>query len=75
MTTIKKKDIARFQELAKGLDELIKGIQEYCPEANLYLSMNDLCLMKGPAHDFQGNPQLENTVSDYLFTAMDGGDW
>lgn len=54
---IKEKDIRDFEKYASKLNDVICHIQEYNPNASVYLAMEDLCLMSGSSHDDYGHKQ------------------
>ena len=72
---IKEKDIRDFEKYAKKLNDVICRIQEYNQDANVYLAMEDLCLMSGRSHDDYGYKQPENIVTSVIITSANGGDW
>nr|DAV18269.1 MAG TPA: Prefoldin [Caudoviricetes sp.] len=72
---IKKKDVQEFEKIIGELDHLMQEIRSYNPEANLYVPMGSICLMKGASHSRQGEPQQENAVSDIELGYIGGGDW
>ena len=72
---IKEKDIRDFEKYANKLNDVICRIREYNPNANVYLAMENLCLMSGFAHDDYGRKHQENIVTCVAITSADGGDW
>lgn len=72
---IKKNDIQEFERIIGELDDLMQRIRSYNPEANLYVPMSSICLMKGDSHNERGEPQQENAVSDIELGYIGGGDW
>ena len=72
---IKEKDIRDFEKYANKLNDVICRIQEYNPNVNVYLAMEDLCLMSGQSHDDYGYKQQENIVTSVMITSANCGDW
>ena len=74
----KKRHINKFVKLANELDLLMKEIQIYCPNANYYVTVDTLNLMKGETHnsnDFIQSAIRENVVEDVHIGSLGGGDW
>lgn len=57
---IKEKDIKDFEKYAKKLDEVMKRILEYNPNATIYLNMDNL--------ELHGNMPFYNFGSNCLYT-------
>ena len=72
---IKKRDIRKFENIISELDDLMQEIRAYNPEANLYVPMTSICLMKGESHDKWQEPQQDNAVSTIELGYIGGGDW
>lgn len=72
---IKKKDIAEFERLAQGLDDLVQRIKKYNPEVNLYVGSDNLYLMDGPTHNDEGHTIQKNVAADKHIRSLGGGDW
>lgn len=72
---IKEKDIRDFEKYAKKLNDVIERIQEYKPEANVYFANDLLNLLSGDSHDYYGNPQPDNVVTNVFMSDFDSGDW
>ena len=75
MANIKEKDIQDFERYANKINEVIKRILKYNTNVNVYLAMEDLCLLNGESHDEYGNKQPENVVTSVAITNASGGDW
>lgn len=73
MSIILPKDLETFENCVTELDNLIKRIQNYQPEVQLYCSNNELNLMIGPTHDENGQLQLDNVVSKGTIESLHGG--
>lgn len=63
------KEIREFRKAANALSKLGKS------GLTMYLSMDTLHLMRGPAHDDACKPQRQNIVESVLIPGADGGDW
>lgn len=72
---IKKRDIKRFEQIIGELDDLMQEIRSYNPEANLYVPMTSICLMKGVSHGEWEEPLHDNCVCDIELGYIGGGDW
>jgi hypothetical protein len=73
---IKEKDIRDFEKCCRKLSEIMRRIQEYCPEANGYLDDDTMNLMCGPAHTgVSDNPMHENVVTEVSMPDFNGGGW
>lgn len=75
MVEIKQEHVEKFVKLARSLDRLMEHIKDYCPDAMLYLAMEDLNLLRGPSHTQDGEPLQENIVESVRVDSMSGGDW
>ena len=75
MGGIKAKDIHDFEKYAKKLADVVAHIREYAPEANAYLTMDELHLMSCDFHQHPISEQQEYIVTSIHMDAFDGGDW
>lgn len=71
---IKRTHRNEFLRIADQLNNLMKEIQEYCPDANFYVAMETLHLMKGVSHDSQGK-HTENSIESKSINSLSCGDW
>lgn len=76
---IKAEHVKEFEKIIGDLDNLMKEIHEYCPEANVYVAATGINLMKGPSHAWREadpmRPLYENSVCDFELGYIGGGDW
>lgn len=76
---IRKRDIEAFERLAERMDALLKRIQQYCPEANMYLEdSGNWNLMTSPSHDDnwgRATPRQDRVVTRVIVRSSGGGAW
>jgi len=78
MSEIKENHIKQFEKIAKNLDNLMKEILKYNPEAEMYAEdCWNLNLMKGPTHtnDKAGRALQANVVACVTVRRLCGGSW
>jgi len=71
---IKKKDIRDFEKYANKLDEVMKRILEYNPNAGFYLNMDILELFGNDSFSDNGTYLEENKVSEVWIRHSSGGE-
>lgn len=74
---IKEKDIRDFKKYAQKLNDVLKRIREYKPEANAFLACglaSYLCLMSDDHCDYDGDA-FDLVVATVDMVGFDGGDW
>lgn len=73
---IKARDIRDFERHAKKLDEIIKRIRSYAPEAHIYVACDTMHLMSKSTLDCESKEKEQSyVVSDVCIEGMDCGDW
>lgn len=74
---IKAAHIKRFLTLVEKLDDLMAEIEEYAPDACIYLNEDTFHLMKGSSHtrDIESRPLQENSVASVWVRSSSGGGW
>jgi len=70
-----KEHVDKFKDICNELSELMECIQEYCPEANIYIGDGQLYLMNGPTHDDNCCALDKNIVMSFHKLPIDGGGW
>ena len=73
---IKEKDIKDFEKYAHKLNDVVKRIRAYKPDANVYLAVgSSLNLISCSCQDKDLFEQQENIVASVSVTGFDGGAW
>lgn len=73
---IRKRDIEAFKKCAERMDQIMRRIREYCPEANLYVAGFEMNLMAGDHLDTRDGAEREALiVCSVNVTGCDAGDW
>lgn len=75
---IKEKDIRDFEIYAQKLNDVLRRIREYKPEANAYLScggVSCLNLMSDMHFGYPRSEQQNLIVTNVIMECFDGGDW
>lgn len=73
---IKAKDIRDFEKYAAKLNEVIKRIQEYKPEAHIYATPGELNLMAGISEDNSARDEGDKMrVISVAVSKLEAGDW
>ncbi len=69
-------DRKAFVKLAERMDVLLKRIQVYCPEANMYLEdAGNWNLMHGPSHDEKDHARPDRVEECVVVRSSGGGGW
>ena len=71
---IKEKDIRDFEKYANKLDETMKRILEYNPNAEIFLNMDNLELFGNKSFTGNGTYVEENKVSEVWIRHSSGGE-
>lgn len=73
---IHKRDVEAFKKCAERMDQIMRRIREYCPEANLYVAGFQMNLMTGDHLDIRGwEERAALQVCSVVVTGCDAGDW
>ena len=72
---IKVQDIKAFEEFANKLDELMKQIRSYAPEAYIYATPYSLNLMSELDIIKNDRTNIDKRVSWVIVDSLDAGDW
>ena len=73
---IHKRDVEAFKKCAERMDQIMRRIREYCPEANLYVAGFQMNLMSGDHLDTRDREEREALIiSSVNVTGCDAGDW
>jgi hypothetical protein len=73
---IHKRDVEAFKKCAEHMDQIMRRIQEYNPEANLYVAGFEMNLMAGDHLDTRDREERKALiVSSVIVTGCDAGDW
>lgn len=73
---IRKRDIESFEKCARRMDQIMRRIREYNPEANLFVAGFEMNLLTGDHLDVHDNRDRgELRVSSVIVTGCDAGDW
>lgn len=73
---IRKKDIEAFKKCAERMDQIMRRIQEYNPDANLFVAGFEMNLLTGDHLDAKDWEEREALiVSSVIVTGCDAGDW
>lgn len=73
---IRKRDIEAFERCAKRMDQIMRRIRKYNPEANLFVAGFEMNLMTGDhlnVRDWEEREAMR--VSSVNVTGCDAGDW
>jgi hypothetical protein len=72
---IRKHDREAFEKIAKRMNDLLKRIKAYCPEANMYLEdAGNWNLINGPSHDEHHHPRHDRVEASAIVWGS-GGAW
>lgn len=59
-----------------NINKQLEIVAEEYPDANFYVAMDDLHLMKGSPHDsLEGQGNYDNILDTYFLNKCDCGDW
>lgn len=73
---IHKRDVEAFKKCAERMNQIMRRIQGYNPEANLFVAGFEMNLMSGDHLDTRDREERKALiVSSVIVTGCDAGDW
>lgn len=75
MQEIKQCHIDEFEATVAKLDNLMKKINKYAPEATIYVDEDSFCLLPCNSHDENGNPNNAHTIAVASVRSFGCGGW
>ena len=73
---IHKRDVEAFKKCAERMDQIMRRIREYNPEANLYVAGFEMNLMAGDHLDTRDQEDRNALIiCSVNVTGCDAGDW
>lgn len=73
---IRKRDIEAFEKCAKRMDQIMRRIREYNPDANLFVAGFQMNLMTGEHLDVSDWEERQAmNICSVSVTGCDAGDW
>lgn len=75
MAQVPKRLTAKFKNLVKSLDQLIKEVRQYEPDAALYVTPQQFTLVRDIEVTEDWTMQESNEIAQCDISHMDCGDW